>query len=226
MASVCIVQEKNSTLEINKIANFSNLHNFEFTREGLCVWRAFNFEPGKFIQWNYNCSLSTERTDLVEEIPFFPTTARRIASAGESNDGKDVSSYQFPEPGCDEDFKTQADLDLLVHHVSPVPASMTESLYDKVKREWVHHFHSLSLEGESSTEPVAVDTEPLTSASQLPMGWAVHERGASVIATKDSLLGKVCGKTFVPLSLRDFQSKNSFPLFSAHEKGLGHISQK
>ena len=35
-------------------------------------------------------------------------------------------------------FKTQADLDLqinfLFHHVSPVPASMTESLYDQLKR--------------------------------------------------------------------------------------------
>ena len=52
------------------------------------------------------------KTDLVEEILFFPITARRIASAGESNDGNDGSSYQCPEPGCDEDFKTQADLDL------------------------------------------------------------------------------------------------------------------
>ena len=42
----------------------------------------------------------------------FPATARRIASAGESSDGNDGSSYQYPEPGCDEDFKTQADLDL------------------------------------------------------------------------------------------------------------------
>ena len=41
----------------------------------------------------------------------FPTTARRTASAGESNDGNDGSSYQCPEPGCDEDFKNQADLD-------------------------------------------------------------------------------------------------------------------
>ena len=42
----------------------------------------------------------------------FPATAWRIASAGESSDGNDGSSYQYPEPGCDEDFKTQADLDL------------------------------------------------------------------------------------------------------------------
>ena len=52
------------------------------------------------------------KTDLVEEILFFPITARRIASAGESNDGNDGSSYLCPEPGCDENFKTQADLDL------------------------------------------------------------------------------------------------------------------
>ena len=52
------------------------------------------------------------KTDLVEEILFFPITAQRIASAGESNDGNDGNSYQCPEPGCDENFKTQADLDL------------------------------------------------------------------------------------------------------------------
>ena len=70
-----------------------------------------------------------KKTDLVEEILFFPITARRIASAGESNDGNDGSPYQCPEPGCDEDFKTQADHDLhmnqLVHHVSPGPTNMT-----------------------------------------------------------------------------------------------------
>ena len=49
-ASVCIVQEQNSTLEINKIANFNSLHNFDFTQEGLRVWRAFNVGPGKFIR--------------------------------------------------------------------------------------------------------------------------------------------------------------------------------
>ena len=59
-------------------------------------------------------------------------------------------------------------------------ASTTESLYDKVKRKWVHHFQSWSLEGESSTEQVAVATEPLASASQLPMGWALHKRSVSV----------------------------------------------
>ena len=39
---------------------------------------------------------------------------------------------------------------------------------------------SLSLGDEISTELVAVATEPLTNASQLPMGWALHKRSASV----------------------------------------------
>ena len=40
-------------------------------------------------------------------------------------------------------------------------------------------FFIFYLEGESSTELVAVATEPLTSASQPPMGWALHKRGVS-----------------------------------------------
>ena len=73
---------------------------------------------------------------------------------------------------CVTESDLELHMNLVFHHVSPVSASTTESLYGKVKREWVHHFQSLSLEG--STELVAVATEPLTSASQLFI------RGASV----------------------------------------------
>ena len=44
---------------------------------------------------------------------------------------------------------------------------------------------SLSLEGESSTELVAVATEPLTSTSKLLMGWALRKRGASERLSKN-----------------------------------------
>ena len=86
-----------------------------------------------------SCNLAPRKTELVEEIPFFPTTVRQIASAGESKgDCNNDSSNQWPELGCDEDFRTMADLDfhmnLLFQRVSPVPVGMSESLYDKVKR--------------------------------------------------------------------------------------------
>lgn len=54
-------------------------------------------------------------------------------------DGNGNSSYQCTEPGCNKYFKTQANLDLhmnlLDRNVSPVPANVIESLYDKVKME-------------------------------------------------------------------------------------------
>ena len=55
-------------------------------------------------------------------------------------------------------------MNLLDHHVSPVPAQVTESLYDKVKMEWVHQFQSMSLEGKSSTERVAVASDKCFTA--------------------------------------------------------------
>ena len=140
-----------------------------------------------WIPWNKIVICPQKKTDLVEELPFFPTHARRFVSVGErkgEGDGNGDSSYQCTEPGLNEDFTSQADLDLhmnlLDHHVSPVPANVTENLSEKVKMEWVSHFQSKSLEGKSSFELVAVATEPLTSASQLSMGWALHKRGASV----------------------------------------------
>ena len=78
-AMVCSIQEQNTTLEINKIPNYSNLHNFEFTQEGLRVWKAFNVGPGKFIPWGDIVTSPQRKTDLVEEIPFFPTNARQFA---------------------------------------------------------------------------------------------------------------------------------------------------
>ena len=85
---------------------------------------------------------------------------RRKQSDGDGNSG---SSYQCTEPGWNEDFTTRADLDLhmslLDHHVSPLPAKVTESLYDKVKMECVCYFQSMSLEGKSSTELVSVASD-------------------------------------------------------------------
>ena len=81
-ATVCAIQEHCATLEISKIPNYSNLHNFKFTHEGLRVWKAFNVGPGKFIPWNDIVICPQTKTNLLDEIPFFPTTARRVVYNG------------------------------------------------------------------------------------------------------------------------------------------------
>ena len=90
---------------------------------------------------------------------------RKKQSDGDGNSG---SSYQCTEPICNEDLTTQADpelhMSLLDHQVSPVPVKVTESLYDKVKMEWVHHFQSMSLACKTSTELVAVASDKCFTA--------------------------------------------------------------
>ena len=181
-ASVCSVQEQHTTLEIAKIFNFNSLHNFQFTEEGLRVWKAYNVGPGKFIPWNDIVNCFQKKTDLLEEVPFFLSSARQFASTRGSNTGSGDKLYECPELSCTEEFQTQADLDLhmnmLDHHIAPLPVK--ECLYDKLKRDWVHHFQTLTIVGESSTGEAAAVTEPKTSALRVQMGWALHTKSASV----------------------------------------------
>ena len=48
-AMVCSVQERLTALEKSKIPNYNKLHNFDFSQDGLKVWKAFNIGPGRYI---------------------------------------------------------------------------------------------------------------------------------------------------------------------------------
>ena len=182
-ATVCAIQEQCATLEISKIPNYSNLHNFKFTQEGLRVWIACNVCPGKFIPWNDIVICPQTKTNFLDEIPFFPTTARQFAlkeqSKAEVNEDK---LYDCPEASCTEEFQSQADLDLHMnlfdHRTMLQPVN--ECLYDKLRRDWVDQFQTLSLQSESSSGATTVETESLTSTSQLQMGWAFQKKHTSV----------------------------------------------
>ena len=182
-ATVCAIQEQCATLEISKIPNYSNLHNFKFTHEGLRVWRAFNVGPGKFIPWNDIVICPQTKRNLLDEIPFFPTTSRRFAlreqSKAEVNEDK---LFECPETSCTEEFQSQADLDLhmnLFDHLT-MPKPVNEGLYDKLRRDWVDHFQTLTLQSESSSGATTTETESLTSTSRLQMGWALQKKNTQV----------------------------------------------
>ena len=53
-AAVFCVNEENKTLKMKKIANYSSLHNFEFTPDGLRVWKAYNIGNGKLCIENHD----------------------------------------------------------------------------------------------------------------------------------------------------------------------------
>ena len=54
-----------------------------------------------------------------------------------------------------------------------------ESLYDKLRRDWVDHFQTLTIQGKGLTGASAVVTESLPSTSPLPKGWALHKKCGS-----------------------------------------------
>ena len=177
------MREQYSTLEICKISYYSNLHNFKFTHEGLRVWKAFNVGSGKLIPWNDIVICPQTKTNLLDEIPFFRTTARRFALKEQSKAHvNDKKLYECPETSCTEGFQSQADLDLHMnlfdHRTMPQPVS--ECLYYKLRRDWVDRFQTLTLQSESSSGATAAETESLTSTSRLQMGWALQKKHASV----------------------------------------------
>ena len=139
-ATVCAIQEQYATLEISKIPNYSNLHNFKFTHKSLRVWKAFNVGPGKFIPWNDIVICPQTKTILLDEIPFFPNTARRFALKKQSKAHvNEEKLYKCTEISCTEEFQSQADLDLhmnLFDHRTMLQP-MSECLYDKLRRDWV-----------------------------------------------------------------------------------------
>ena len=46
-AYVCIVNETQKALEVNKVDGFSTYHNFKFELNEIQVWRAYGVEKGK-----------------------------------------------------------------------------------------------------------------------------------------------------------------------------------
>ena len=71
------MNDKNITLKLKKIRNFSAVHNFEFTHDGLRLWKAFKIGASKLIVWNDIIFYPQEGTCLSEEKPFFRNLSTR-----------------------------------------------------------------------------------------------------------------------------------------------------
>ena len=49
---ICEVDKAKITLEVNKIDDFSKLHNFQFEEKGIRVWRSYGIGRGKEISFD------------------------------------------------------------------------------------------------------------------------------------------------------------------------------
>lgn len=62
------------------------------------------------------------------------------------------------------------------HRTAP-SQPLKESVFEKVKRDWVSHFLTITLQEQSSIREVTDQLLPRTS--QLQMGWALHKKCGS-----------------------------------------------
>ena len=115
-ATVCAIEEQNKTLEINMIKNYSKLHNFKFTTNGLRVWKAFDIGPGKLLSLKDIVICPQEATELKEEFESFPTNARTFGSKKMAEVGTE-KKYECPDPSCTEEFERHSELELHLEYV-------------------------------------------------------------------------------------------------------------
>ena len=178
-AVFCVSEEK-ETLKMKKIANYSSLHNFEFTPDGLRVWKAYNIGTGKLISWESIILYPQEATGLVEEKPFFPTSTREMyrKTNQQKKDAEDEDSIECPNPQCMAEFHSRSELEAhlnVIGHHSPAE-QVRRGLYDTLRIDWVRRFQNISLDGKRQTRHESeVESATAPEDGLLKMGWALHK---------------------------------------------------
>ena len=179
-AAVFCVNEENKTLKMKKIANHSSLHNFEFTPDGLRVWKAYNIGNGKLISWESIILCLQEATSVVEEKPFFPTSAREMyrKTNQQKKDDEDDDSIECPNPQCMQEFHSRSELEAhlnVIGHHSPAE-QRRRGLSDTLRIDWVRRFQNISLDDKQQTRHESkVESATATEDGFLKMGWALNK---------------------------------------------------
>ena len=179
-AAVFCVSEEKETLKMKKIANYSSLHNFEFTPDGLRVWKAYNIGTGKLISWESIILYPQEATGLVEEKSFFPTSTREMyrKTNQQKKDAEDEDSIECPNPQCMAEFHSRSELEAhlnVIGHHSPAE-QVRRGLYDTLRIDWVRRFQNISLDGKRQTRHESeVESATAPEDGVLKMGWALHK---------------------------------------------------
>ncbi|KAL9951829.1 hypothetical protein ACROYT_G044564 [Oculina patagonica] len=183
-ASVCSVNESQKTLEVKMTDHFSRYHNFQFESNGIRIWRAYNDGQGRLIPYQDVIFKPQGPTDLVIDVDFFPVKEARIHNAT-STDGEETSGlFSCPEPGCQMVFKKVSELE---NHLDVGEHRQmrggSETVYDKLRRDWAEKFLNVDNNEGSSSAPVAhcdergdeFEYQAPSFCSDLQLGWALHK---------------------------------------------------
>ena len=152
-ATVCQVSQTAQEIKVNRISNFSSLHNFSYEEEGLRISKAYGVGAGKLIPWSQLVIHSNGSTMLkeVQSREFFPMLSRAIKPTPTDDEGTcDNPLSMCSESGCSIEFATLEELQDHIHFGQHDKKVGSESLYDNLRRDWAAKYLSVTLESKLS----------------------------------------------------------------------------
>ena len=193
-AWACSVNETQKTLEVNKVDGFSRYLNFKFELNGIRVWRAYGVGKGKVIPYQDIIVKPQGPTDLVVDLDFFSVKETRFRKATSSDDEQSSGLFFCSEPGCQMVFKKfselESHLDVGEHRQE---RGGSESVYDKLRRDWAAKFLTVDNNEETGRALLAhIDeqrdkNEAFGSSSDLQLGWALHKPRSQAVRFTDEV---------------------------------------
>ena len=181
-ACVCAINEEKETLQVKKIDGFSKLHNIQFEGKGIRVWRSYGIGADKVFPYEQLMSQSQGSTDLKVINDLFTLQDARVYKCKEpppeslDDDGDpELSVFECSEPGCIKSFQTfselESHLDIGDHSLEE---ERKETLYDKLRKDWVERFTtSVSITEKACAPIVTNEDESVSPHDSVQMGWAL-----------------------------------------------------
>ena len=184
-ATVWAINETQKTLEVHKIEGFSKYYNFKFEVEGIRAWRAYGVGLGRFIPYREVITEPQGPTDLIVHENFFPLKEARVYKRETNSENEQCNGlFSCSEPGCNMVFKKFSELEnhLDVGEHSQVRRN-SDTVYDKLRRDWAEKFRTVDKDEEIRSVPEAVveehheknKTGRSPECSDLQTGWALHK---------------------------------------------------
>ena len=148
------------------------------------MWRAYGVGKGKVIPYQDVIVKRQGPTGLVVNVDFFSVKEARIHKHMSSDDEQSIGLFFCSEPGCKMVFKKfsklESHLDVGEHRQV---RSDSETVYDKIRRDWAEKFLTVDNNEETGrgrtlvahNDEQRVKNEASGSCSDLQLGWALHK---------------------------------------------------
>ena len=179
-ASVVKVNTNAQEMRNHNWTGVQTFANFQFSEEGIKMWKAYNIGQGKFVKYDKlmkSCS-SQGNTDLVVIDPF---TSPRMSigclhksnKAKESDNDTSCCEFSCPREGCIKMFNTNAEMQKHLDVGRHSFRSQRDFMNDTIKRKWANACSSVRPSYVSSEDNLRENSTADYPAVE--SGWALKK---------------------------------------------------